>query len=136
MNQPLTLLRRACRISCALSLLLAANAFGAAGSRLDPSDITKPDFFPILPWSPYHGWKKPFVEQRQNGLESIAECQFNLAGFVWPKDLRRCEKLGLGAIVVPAEGDELSPAYRREWKKLPDAEIERRVQQLIRSAGR
>jgi hypothetical protein len=121
---------------CALGLALSACAFGATGSKLDLSDITKPDFFPILPWSPYHGWKKPFVEQRLNGLESIADCQFNMAGFVWPKDLRRCENLGLGAIVVPADDDKLSPAYRREWKKLPDQEIERRVQQLIRAAGK
>lgn len=121
----------------ALSLVLSVCAFGAAGGRLDLSDITKPDFFPILPWSPYHGWKKPFVEQRQNGLESIADCHFNMAGFVWAKDLRRCEKLGLGAIVLPAgDDDKLSPAYRREWKRLPGEEIERRVQQLIRAAGK
>jgi hypothetical protein len=121
---------------CALSLALSASAFGATGSGLDVSDVTQPDFFPVLPWSPYHGWKEPFVERRSNGLESIADCHFNMAGFVWPKDLRRCEKLGLGAIVVPADDDELSPAYRREWKKLSNEEIERRVQQMIRAAGR
>lgn len=120
-----------------LSLILTTCAFGASAGRFDSSDFTKPDFFPILPWSPYHGWKAPFVERRQNGLESIADCHFNMAGFVWAKDLRRCEKLGLGAIVLPAGDDKtLSPAYRREWKKLPGEEIERRVQQLIRAAGR
>jgi len=116
--------------------LLAASAFGAAGSRLDVSDITKPDFFPILPWSPYHGWWKPFVLQRTNGLESIADCQFNMAGFVWPEDLRRCEKLGLGAILLPAAEDVISPGYRREWKKLSDEEIDRRVREIVRAAGR
>ena len=120
-----------------LSLILTTCAFGASAGRFDSSDFTKPHFFPILPWSPYHGWKAPFVERRQNGLESIADCHFNMAGFVWAKDLRRCEKLGLGAIVLPAGDDKtLSPAYRREWKKLPGEEIERRVQQLIRAAGR
>jgi hypothetical protein len=121
---------------CLLTLALTAGALGASSSKLDYSDITKPDFFPILPWDPYHGWKAPFVEHRQNGLESIADCQFNMAGFVWAKDLRRCEKLGLGAIVLPAESDDLSPAYRREWKRLSDEEIERRVKGLIRGAGK
>jgi hypothetical protein len=131
-----TNLLRAPRVWCGLSLVLATCAFGDPGSKLDFSDITKPDFFPILPWSPYHGWKKPFVEHRQNGLESIADCNFNMAGFVWPKDLRRCEKLGLGAIVLPADGDAVSPAYRREWKQLSDEAIERRIKQLIRAAGK
>jgi len=76
------------------------------------------------------------VEHRQNGLESIADCQFNMAGFVWAKDLRRCQKLGLGAILLPAAGDAVSPAYRREWKKLSDEEIELRVKALIRAGGR
>ncbi len=121
---------------CAVSLAVSMSAFGATSSQLDCSDVTKPSFFPILPWDPYHGWKPPFFERRQNGLESIAECHFNMAGFVWAKDLRRCEKLGLGAIVLPADGDPVSPAYRREWKKLPDEEIEQRVAQLVRSAGK
>jgi hypothetical protein len=121
---------------CALSLVLSACALGATDGRLDSSDFTKPDFFPILPWDPYHGWKPPFVEHRQNGLESIADCQFNMAGFVWAKDLRRCEKLGLGAILLPADGDAVSPAYRREWKKISDQEIEHRIQQMIRAAGK
>ena len=136
MNRSLTLPQRAGRLCCALSLVLAACALGAADSRLNASDITRPDFFPILPWSPYHGWWKPFVEQRPNGLESIADCHFNMAGFVWPKDLRRCEKLGLGAILLPAAEDVISPGYRREWRKLSDQEIERRVQQIVRAAGR
>ncbi len=121
---------------CALGLALAASALGATPGKLDFSDIAKPDFFPILPWSPYHGWKKPFVEHRPNGLESIAECSFNMAGFVWAKDLRRCEKLGLGAIVVPADDDAVSPAYRREWKNLSDEGIERRIKDMVRAAGK
>ena len=76
-------LLRASRVCCALSLPLATCAFAATGGKLAFSDITKPDFFPILPWSPYHGWSKPFIEHRPNGLESIADCHFNMAGFVW-----------------------------------------------------
>lgn len=129
-------LARSPRALCALSLILTTCAFGASERRLDFSDITKPDFFPILPWSPYHGWKPPFVEHRQNGLESVADCHFNMAGFVWPRDLRRCEQLGLGALVLVPDQDPSSPPYQRAWRRLSDAEIERRIRQLIRAAGK
>jgi hypothetical protein len=94
-----------------------------------------PDFFPILPWDPYHGWKGQFSEHPENGLESIAECGFNLAGFVLPQDLRRCEKLGLGAIVLPADKAFTNFNYLTEWKKLSDEEIEARVKRTVRAAG-
>jgi hypothetical protein len=119
-----------------LSLALATCASAATGNKLACSDITQPDFFPILPWSPYHGWKQPFIEDRPNGLESIAECHFNMAGFVFRRDLRRCEKLGLGAILLPVDEADVSPSYRREWKKLSDDEIERRIKQIIKVSGR
>jgi hypothetical protein len=136
MNRTLTHLLRASALCCWFSLLLAACAFGETGNRLAFGDITRPDFFPILPWDPYHGWSKPFVENRLNGLESIADCNFNMAGFVQPRDLRRCEKLHLGAIVLPDDNDTTSPAYQREWKKLSDEGIERRIMQIIRAAGK
>jgi len=121
---------------CLLSMLLNCSAIGAAQTKLSFCDITKPDFFPILPWSPYHGWKKSFVESRTHGLESIAECHFNMAGFVLPQDLPLCEKLGLGAILLPSDSAFTSSVpYLREWKKLSDAEIKRRVKHLIDAAG-
>jgi len=129
-------LRRAPRLWFALSLLLAAGAFGETADRLTFSDITQPDFFPILPWDPYHGWNQPFREPPPNGLESIADCNFNLAGFVQPRDLRRCEKLHLGAIVLAGDEAPTSPAYQPEWKKLSDEAIERRIKQIIRAAGK
>ena len=127
---------RARSLCCWFSLLLASCAFGEADIRLAFGDITKPDFFPILPWDPYHGWSKPFVENRPNGLESLADCNFNMAGFVQPRDLRRCEKLHLGAIVLPADDDTNSPSFQRAWNKLSDEGIERRVKQIIRAAGK
>lgn len=119
-----------------LSLLLAAGSLGATGSGLNASDITQPDFFPILPWSPYHGWVKPYTDHRQSGLESVADCHFNMAGFVWPKDLRRCKKLGLGALVLVPDQDTSSPPYQRAWRRLSDAAIEQRIRQIIRAAGK
>jgi hypothetical protein len=129
-------LLRTSRFWYGLSLLLATCALGETGSRLASGDVTSPDFFPILPWDPYHGWSKPFREHPQNGLESIADCNFNLAGFVHPQDLRRCAKLHLGAIVVPDDDDTTSPSYARKWKKLSDEAIERRIRQIIRAAGK
>src|SRR5512142_503737 len=85
---------------------------------------------PILPWDPYHGWNQPHVEQRANGLESIAECHFNLAGFILPRDLSRCKKLGLGAIMLPTDSAFTNFAYLCEWKRLSDAEIETRVRAM------
>ena len=118
-----------------LGSALANGALGGTGKALAAGDITQPDFFPILPWDPYHGWARQYVEQRANGLESIAECHFNMAGFVLPRDLPRCKKLGLGAIMLPAEEAFTNLAYLCEWKKLSDAEIERRVRHMIRAAG-
>ena len=129
-------LRRLALLGSALSLSLATCALGGTTSRLAFSDISQPDFFPILPWSPYHGWARPFIEDRPNGLESIAECQFNMAGFVFRKDLRLCEKLGLGAILLPVDDADTSPTYRREWRKLTEDEIERRIKQIIRAGGK
>jgi hypothetical protein len=103
--------------------------------RFSAGDITQPDFFPILPWDPYHGWAKPYIEQRPNGLESIAECHFNIAGFVLPQDLSRCKKLGLGAILLPTDKAFTSFNYLRAWRKLSDADIERRVRDMVRAAG-
>ena len=118
-----------------LSVAVAHCACAESGSRFAFTDISKPEFFPVLPWDPYHGWSKPWIEPRQNGLESIAECHFNMAGFVFPKDLRRCEKLGLGAILFPTDSAFTNSQYLSEWKKLSDREIERRVNQMIRAGG-
>ncbi len=130
------MLRQTCRFWYGLSLVLATCACAETGSKLAFSDITQPEFFPILPWSPYHGWTKPFIEDRPSGLESIAECNFNMAGFVFRRDLRLCEKLGLGAILLPVDDADTSPSYRREWKKLTGEEIERRIKQIIRASGK
>lgn len=122
-------------LGCWLNLMPTECALAGSRDRFTAGDITQPDFFPILPWDPYHGWKPPFTEDHLNGLESIAECNFNMAGFVLPRDLSRCKKLGLGAVVLPVEMTRSSSKYLREWRTLPDAEIERRVRVMVRAAG-
>ncbi len=106
-----------------------------APTRFEYASVSKPEFFPILPWDPHNGWKQPFAPTKPDGLESIAECNFNMAGFVFPKDLPKCEKLGLGALVLPSEAGFTSFAYTRQWQTLSDEEIERRVKAMIDAAG-
>ncbi len=123
-------------ISCLILWLLARCVTCQATGALDFCDISKPDFFPVLPWDPYHGWSTPNIERgRNDGLESIAECNFNMAGFVLPRDVRECRKLGLGAIMLPMDATFTNIQYLCDWKKLSDAEIDRRVRQDVASAG-
>jgi hypothetical protein len=124
---------------CLFALALASVAKEAARSKLDYGSIAKPDFFPILPWDPYHGWGSALPENppktATSGLESIAECHFNMAGFVLPKDLKLCQKLGLGAIMLPTDAAFTNFPYMTEWKKLSDQEIEQRVKRMVDAAG-
>jgi hypothetical protein len=114
---------------------LVATHESIAAKKLDFGNISRPEFFPILTWDPQHGWTKPFNDHPRNGLEAIAECNFNIAGFVFPKDLRKCEKLGIGAIVLPTENDFTNFEHFRCWSKWSDEEIDRRVKKMVRDAG-
>ena len=106
-----------------------------SSARLDRADFLSPDFFPILPWDPYHGWSVPHIERGKKGLEGIPECHFNMAGFVLPSDLPLCRKLGLGAIMFPSDPAFTNVDYIYEWKKLSDAQIESRVKQMVADSG-
>jgi hypothetical protein len=75
------------------------------------------------------------IEGRKEGLESIAECNFNVAGFVLPKDLPLCRKLGLGAIILPMDGTFTNVQSIYDWKNRSDAEIDHRVKSTVRAAG-
>ncbi|MGZ4962326.1 MAG: hypothetical protein ACXWKG_04780 [Limisphaerales bacterium] len=116
-----------------LACTMAVAAHGA--SKLDYSDVSKPEFFPIMTWDPQHGWTKPFTNNPANGLDAIAECNFNVAGFVFPKDLPKCKKLGLGGILLPTENDFTNFEYFRNWSKMSDAEIDGRIKNLAHQAG-
>ncbi len=119
-----------------LASFIACPAFAKEPSPFNFCDISKPDFFPVLPWDPYHSWSVPNIERTtSNGLESIADCNFNMAGFVLPRDLRLCRKLNLGAIMLPRDPAFTNVQYIFDWKKLSDAEIDRRVKNNIDGAG-
>jgi len=84
-----------------------------------------PDLFPILSWDKVHDPSKP-LRSAKNGIQSIAECNFTVAGFVRPEDLPQCEKLGLAAILAPSQN----------WKKLRDDEIDGRVKQMVEATAK
>jgi len=118
----------------------AAEGPQAASAPLPRPEVSLPglepfrhsaDFFPILTWDKLRGWKPPYRDAKQ-GLESIAECHFTIAGFVHVDDLPACEKLGLVAIVA---ADEQAGAAGREWLKLSDDEIDRRVKAMVERSG-
>jgi hypothetical protein len=120
---------RAFCLCCAL--VLSAHA----ATKLDYADVSRPEFFPIMTWDPQHGWTKPFTNNPVNGLEAIAECNFNIAGFVFPKDLAKCKKLGVGGILLPLENDFTNFEYFRNWSKMSDAEIDSHIKKLVHEAG-
>ncbi|HWX18378.1 MAG TPA: hypothetical protein VN578_00600 [Candidatus Binatia bacterium] len=106
-----------------------------ATDKLASSDITQPEFFPILPWDPLEGWDGKAHDSEVNGLESIAECHFNMAGFVRPKHLPKCRKLGLGAFLLPSGDGVLPLKYQSEWKNLADEEINSRIRAMVKAGG-
>jgi hypothetical protein len=120
---------------CLCAAIAGCATTNPVSDRFKYADISKPEFFPILPWDPNNGWKTPFIPTKPDGLESIADCNFNMAGFVLPRDLPKCEKLGLGALVLPSEEAFTSFAYTRQWRDLSEQEIDRRVKAMVDSAG-
>lgn len=108
-----------------------------AGTNLNISQekpLNPLDFFPILPWSPLHGWgrglQESYITHRQ-GLSSIAECNFTIAGFVKPEDLPLCEKLGLVAILIGDSGF----TSGKEWSLLTGEEIDKRIKAMVEKSG-
>jgi hypothetical protein len=89
-------------------------------------------FFPVLPWSPLHGWRVPYSTPT-HGLQSIAECNFTVAGFVRAEDITACQRLGLAAIIAPIDDD---VPWKKPWRDLSDVEIDQRVKKTVEQAGR
>ncbi len=90
------------------------------------------DFFPIMPWDSLRGWGVQ-IEGYDDPLESVAECNFTIAGFVQPEQLPVCERLGLKAIIsrpqMPGAGNKL-------WFGDSDAEIDAAIKAQVEKAGK
>src|SRR5881275_67892 len=118
-----------------LAVLLVCSVASGAVERFAHTDFNRPDFFPILPWDPFHGWDGKARDSDTNGLQSIAACHFNFAGFVQPEDVKKCGETGLAAILLPSGHGVLPLKYQAEWRHLSDAEIERRIRTMVRAGG-
>jgi len=119
--------------SVALSTVALLGMQAAPASAQSPEAFSWPkEFFPILPWDALHGFRKPSVDHEQ-GLQSIAECGFNMAGFVLRQDLPECERLGLKAIMFPDV--ENGGAWTREWRNWSDEQIDANVKMLVEQGG-
>ncbi len=101
-------------------LVACSSAWGAAGED---------EFFPVLPWDGLFGWTK--VEGFGDAVESIAGCNFTVAGFVQPEQVSECEKLGLKAIIAPT----LEGQAWKKWGDVPDDEIDPLIAKWIKGAG-
>jgi hypothetical protein len=83
------------------------------------------DTFPVMPWD-----SQPASKKWKNGVETIADCSFNLAGFVWREDLPACEQNGLAAIMLPKKRFKA-----HGWRNLSDADIDGWVKRFVDESG-
>ena len=112
------------------AVTLTITAILAGSIRADKADspaargLDAPaDFFPILPWEGIRG----------EDLESVADCNFTVAGFVQAQDVPACEKLGLKAIIAPRK--DFAP-WRDKWVNVPDDVVDDSVKRMIEEAGK
>lgn len=92
----------------------------AESLRLEPYSLPE-DFFPVYPWDWFPRAVPPH-ETLDTSLPGVAECGFNLAGFIKPADLPRCEALGLKAIVAISGAD---------WQNMTAEQIDAKIKETV-----
>ncbi len=108
-------------------LLITLLACTALAAQAAPDE----DFFPILPWDGLRGFAE--IKGFSDPLESVAECNFTIAGFVQPEQLPMCEKLGLKAIVSRPP---IAGAGNKVWFGGTDAEVDAAIKARVEQAGK
>lgn len=87
-------------------------------------------FFPVFPWDPQRGWDG--AKRHAQGIESIAACNFTIAGYVQPEDLPACEAAGISAFYY-------DPVFcggaQPKWNDLPQAEIDDVIRGWMANGG-
>lgn len=84
-----------------------------------------PDFFPLYPWDHLYDWASRY-QTMEDALSGIADCGFNMAGFVYPEHVSLCEKNNLACIVsIKLNAEKL--------KTISDEEMEQIVVEAIES---
>ena len=112
-------------VVAAVAILLSGACVQAATWQSDDS------FFPILPWDGLFGWETK-IKGFSDPLESVAECNFTVAGFVQPSQVPECEKLGLKAIISRPESK--GPGHVN-WLGATVEEIDATVKHKVEEAG-
>lgn len=93
-------------------------------------------FFPVLCWDPQHGWNNQHVE-RLNGLESIRDCHFTLAGIVQTRDIEVLEGLGLKAFAFGDTDTVTLSQWNNLWDDttLTDEVIDEKIRKMVERTG-
>src|SRR5262245_30974405 len=73
-------------------------------SNLVPHAAEPAKFFPVMPWN--------YAPNDKKVLAKIRDCGFTVAGFVTPKTLETCQKLGIKGIVQDPR------IYNYDWTKV------------------
>lgn len=102
-------------VTAGLISILATTMIAAAVDK----PMMKPSDFAILPWDD--------APNDADALKDIRDCGFNLAGFAHVEDLDAISKAGLQCLVYSRVGDAEG--------KLDQAEIDRRVEALVKRVG-
>lgn len=88
--------------------------------------VSPADFYPTYPWDWFPKEFKPH-ETLETSLSGVMECGYNMAGFVNPEHLARCDALGLKAIVA---------LHGADWLNWSDEQIDAKIKDLVdRSKG-
>jgi hypothetical protein len=114
---------RSSAIFAILCFLAGCAAPEEAVPASNPQTPPMQERFPIMCWDGLRADWAPWDDPHA-GLSSLAECHYSIAGFVRPEHLPACEKLGLNAIVRPAN-------HPIKWRELSDAQIEAVVRQMV-----
>ncbi|MDR0870138.1 MAG: hypothetical protein LBN39_05025, partial [Planctomycetaceae bacterium] len=83
--------------------------------------IAPEGFYPVYPWDWFPQEFKPY-ETLDKSIPGVKECGFNFAGFIKPKDLKQCDKLGLKAMVAIEGAD---------WEKMTSEEIDAKIKTVV-----
>lgn len=114
-----------------LSLCFGGTLFAQEPSTYDPNAtaeslglepyVAPDDFYPTYPWEWFPVEHLPH-ETLDTCLPGVAECGYNLAGFVLPENLWRCDELGLKTFVA---------INGANWVAMTDEEIDERIRTTV-----
>lgn len=105
-----------------ITLVVFAAVLAGTATAATEVKMLKPSEFTILPWGTTGGDLETF--------QTIKDCGFNLAGFVWPDKIELVKQAGLQCLVI-----ESSTHVGDAEVALDQAEIDKRVEALVKKVG-